>query len=53
MQSLQSFLLVWPATCVEMHGILFDMDTMTMSLPPDKVEKAKILIDDMFKKRKE
>ncbi len=43
---------VWPATQVEMHGILFDSVAMTLSLPPDKVEKALMLIDDIFKKRK-
>ncbi|MCP3930883.1 MAG: hypothetical protein GY705_17490, partial [Bacteroidetes bacterium] len=64
--SLQSFLLlaksiglkvkpektVWPATQVEMHGILFDSISMTLSLPPDKVQKAKSLLDALFKKRK-
>ncbi|MCP3932809.1 MAG: hypothetical protein GY705_27365, partial [Bacteroidetes bacterium] len=45
-------LLVWPATQVEMHGILFDSISMTLSLPPDKVQKAKGLLDALFKKRK-
>ncbi|MCP3930755.1 MAG: hypothetical protein GY705_16835 [Bacteroidetes bacterium] len=31
---------VWPATCVEMHGILFDSVNMTLSLPEDKTSKA-------------
>ncbi len=26
---------VWPSTKVEMHGILFDTDAMTLSLPTD------------------
>ncbi len=44
--------MVWPATCVEMHGILFDSMAMTLSLPLDKVDKAKLLIDGCFRKRK-
>ncbi|MCP3932570.1 MAG: hypothetical protein GY705_26160 [Bacteroidetes bacterium] len=43
---------VWPSTKVEMHGILFDTDAMTLSLPTDKMAKAKSLIDDLFKRRK-
>ena len=43
---------VWPSTSAELHGILFDTKKMSMSLPPDKMQKAKNLIDDMFKKQK-
>ncbi len=43
---------VWPSTKVEMHGILFDSDRVVLSLPPDKVEKAKSLVDSCFRKRK-
>ena len=43
---------VWPSTHVEMHGIMFDSTTMTLSLPLDKVSKAHELIDSCFKKRK-
>ncbi|MCP3932906.1 MAG: hypothetical protein GY705_27860 [Bacteroidetes bacterium] len=43
---------VWPSTSVELHGILFDSVSMTISLPADKTEKAKMLLDNMFKKRK-
>ncbi|MCP4262048.1 MAG: hypothetical protein GY774_31795, partial [Planctomycetes bacterium] len=43
---------VWPSTQVEIHGILFDSDAMTLSLPQDKVEKAQNLLDAVFKKRK-
>ncbi|MCP3932523.1 MAG: hypothetical protein GY705_25915, partial [Bacteroidetes bacterium] len=43
---------VWPSSKVEMHGILFDSHKMTLSLPPDKVEKAKVLLNNMFKKKK-
>ncbi|MCP3932293.1 MAG: hypothetical protein GY705_24740 [Bacteroidetes bacterium] len=43
---------VWPSTQVEMHGILFNSETMCLSLPQDKVLKAKDLLDNMFKKRK-
>ncbi len=35
-----------------MHGILFDSEAMTLSLPPDKVQKAKDLLDQVGKKRK-
>ncbi|MCP3933190.1 MAG: hypothetical protein GY705_29320 [Bacteroidetes bacterium] len=65
-KSLQSFLLlaesiglkvkpektVWPSTRVEMHGILFDSEKMIMTLPDDKVQKAKSLLDNLLKKRK-
>ncbi len=43
---------VWPSTTVEMHGIMFDSISMTLSLPKDKVEKALLLIDNLFKKKK-
>ncbi len=40
---------VWPCTSIELHSILFDSISMTMSLPLDKVGKAKDLIDSLFK----
>ncbi len=43
---------VTPSTSVEMHGIQFDSIAMTLSLPPDKVKKALLLLDEVFKKRK-
>ncbi len=39
-----------PSTKVELHGILFDTESMLMSLPKDKVDKALLLVDAMFKK---
>ena len=65
LNSLQAFLLlaeslglpikddktVLPSTSAELHGILFNIETMLMSLPQDKVQRAISLIDDMFKKR--
>ncbi len=66
LNSLQAFLLlaeslglpikdektVMPSTKVELHGILFDTESMLMSLPEDKVNRALLLVDAMFKKRK-
>ncbi len=43
---------VWPAQVVEMHGITFNSVDMTLSLPEDKILKAKKLLDSMFKKSK-
>ncbi len=43
---------VLPSTKVEMHGILFDSVAMELSLPSDKLIKAKTLLDNLFKKRK-
>ncbi len=36
---------VLPTTTVELHGILFNTESMTMHVPPDKVVKALDLLD--------
>ena len=43
---------VLPTTTAEIHGILVDTRSMTMSLPPDKLVKAKTLINEMCKCQK-
>ncbi len=43
---------VHPTTCVELHGLHFDTDTMILSVPEDKVIKAKDLIVDMLGRTK-
>ena len=43
---------VLPSTKVELHGILFNSEDMTLSLPTDKVEKVQAMIDACFRKRK-
>ncbi|MCP3932123.1 MAG: hypothetical protein GY705_23875, partial [Bacteroidetes bacterium] len=42
---------VLPSTQVELHGILFNSDSMTVSLPPDKVIKAKLLLKQVEKSK--
>ena len=41
-----------PTTRAELHGILFDTNTMEMSLPPEKICKALELIDEMCSLKK-
>ncbi|MCP4262038.1 MAG: hypothetical protein GY774_31735, partial [Planctomycetes bacterium] len=39
---------VFPSTCVELHGLMVNTRTMTLSVPPDKVAKALSLIDELL-----
>ncbi len=43
---------VHPTTSAELHGIWFDTDSMTMSVPPDKLKKALTLIDNLLQAQK-
>ena len=42
---------VQPSTRVELHGILVDSVAMTLSVPPDKLQKALGLIDNMYHRK--
>ncbi|MCP3889262.1 MAG: hypothetical protein GY702_10365 [Desulfobulbaceae bacterium] len=39
---------IFPSTSVELHGLLVDTHTMTLSVPPDKVKKALDLIAEIM-----
>ena len=43
---------VFPSTSVELHGIQVDTVKLQISLPSDKVQDAKIAVDNMYKRRK-
>ena len=42
----------YPCTKLELHGITVCTETMTMSLPPEKVEKAVVMIKNMLSSQK-
>jgi hypothetical protein len=42
---------VYPSTTVELHGIEVDSERMEMRLPPDKLARAIVLLDDLKRRR--